>query len=128
METLKKCFVSPWKENWQHSMYYYKETKISEKSFKATIVGGQLVLELEIPGYKKHQVKIAHSGNEIHIKGNKNPTRSYPSSGQYESFVKKIPVDSEYDIKTTKAKLEDGVLTLTIEKNKGSFNTEIKID
>jgi HSP20 family protein len=67
----------------------------------------QFTLSLDVPGVSKEQLRIAIEGTVVRIESKEGAPRSYRSAYEF---------PQEIDSVTSNAKLEDGVLTLTLLK------------
>ena len=67
----------------------------------------QFTLSLDVPGVSKEKLRIAIEGTVVRIESKEGAPRSYRSSYEF---------PQEIDSTTSTAKLEDGVLTLTLVK------------
>ena len=81
---------------------------------------GDYMLECSVPGYEKEDLKIETSGDAVkisgtysHEKSDKKPT-FHRQEVQYGSFTRTIPLPQEIDPDKISAKLEKGVLKLTL--------------
>ena len=67
----------------------------------------QFTLSLDVPGVSKEQLRIAIEGTVVRIESKEGAPRSYRSAYEF---------PQEIDSASSTAKLEDGVLTLTLVK------------
>lgn len=79
------------------------------------------VLEMAVAGFKKHEITIEVLNGELTIKGNKDPvidsdidSYQYRGIGQ-RSFSKSLQL--EQNIEVIDARLEDGMLSVTLNRN-----------
>jgi HSP20 family protein len=95
-----------------------------------------IVIEIEIPGYQKENIKISFQDGYLKIEGQTGEVKEEKEKNYWRkeirkgSFVKVIPLPKEVDSKKAKATFKDGVLKITlpkieIEKETGNA---IKID
>lgn len=78
-------------------------------------------LQVLVPGYKTEDISVEVDGNFLSIKGNNN------DSYWTEEFNKKFTLPSTVDKDSISAKIEDGVLKISIGKKKESLPKKIKI-
>jgi len=78
-------------------------------------------LSLEVPGFEKSEIGIDYKDNQlyIHAKTSDDSTRRREVKRQY--TIRNI------DINKSSAELKNGILTLTLEKNKASTSEQLKI-
>lgn len=82
----------------------------------------QLVLEAEVPGLKKDQVKVELDNGILRIKGEKKETDEKKSKSyihrelKHSSFCRSFAVGDNIDVEKLSAKFEDGVLEITFPK------------
>lgn len=77
-------------------------------------------LIMEVPGYIKADLDVYIEEGNLIIKGEKDNFRSVYS---------KIPVNEDLiDVENTKAKVENGILTINFSKNKEPKNKRIQIE
>lgn len=95
-----------------------------------------IVIEMELPGFKKEDIKISFQGGYLKVEGAAKETEEKKERNYWRkeirqgSFVRVIPIPKEVDSKKAKANFQDGVLKISlpkIEKEK-EFGQEIKID
>jgi HSP20 family protein len=88
-------------------------------------------VEAELPGFKKDEIILHLEGNELRIRAERKPSRSRGTRHLYERFYSRVnrwvtlpaPVDPD----AVDAKLEDGVLRLTMQKTDQPEKSRIKI-
>ncbi len=84
--------------------------------------GNQFIIETEVPGVKKENLKITLQDNILTIEGekknvNKVDERKYfLTERTYGSFKKSFALPEEVDSDKVNAKFSDGVLTITLDK------------
>jgi len=88
----------------------------------------QYTIELTVPGYKKNEIEIDIVSNMLVVKGeNKRPALDYTyKSITYGEFVQKFTLPDNVGGEI-KAKLEDGILKITIPKSEKG-RSKIRID
>jgi len=95
-----------------------------------------VVIEMEIPGFQKENIKISFQDGYLKVEGKAEEAKKEKEKNYWRkeikrgSFVKVIPLTTDVDSKKAKATFKDGVLKITlpkieIEKESGE---EIKID
>lgn len=89
----------------------------------------ELIANISVPGFDKDEIELSLSPNEIYLKAKKRKSSRKNSEGMSFSMMQssliqksfKLPV--EIDPQKSLAKLENGVLTITMQKKKkGRFN------
>lgn len=96
---------------------------------------GNIIVEMEVPGFEKDEIKITFAENYLKIEGKtqkekeekgKNYWRKERRSG---SFVKVIPLPTEVNVDKTQARLEKGLLRIVLPKvSEEKPGKEIKIE
>lgn len=109
-------------------MIYYIKNQLSFPSFDEYSSGGCFVLEsdeesqyvfsLEIPGFKKDEIDLSVENDRLYLKAS-NKTKKWA-----ERFVT-LPED--VDVANISAKLEDGVLFVTLKKSEEKKPKKITI-
>ncbi len=91
-------------------------------------------VEMDLPGWKKEEIKIQKKGNHLEIRGEKreehevrkeNYIRRERRSG---SFVRTVPIPDDADVSSIKAKFEGGLLHATIPKKEEKKKPEIIVE
>ena len=83
---------------------------------------GDVVVEAELPGIDKKDVKISYTDSTVTIQGETRQEKEekkegyYRSERQYGSFYRTIPLPQAVDFTKAKAECKDGVLTITLPK------------
>ena len=118
------------KETRGNDVAHYKEFTSPEVNIFETKDG--YVLELEMPGVNKDGLEITLEGNEITIVGHR---RVEPLTGQalfHESqeldYRRVFEMDPAIDTNKVAAKVEQGVLTLTLPKSEQVKPRKISVD
>lgn len=83
-----------------------------------TLDDGSLLIEIDVPGVKKDAIEISAEKRQVTVTTTRNSTKT----------TENYYVKDQYDVSLMSAKLEDGVLTLSIPKSKGSLSKIIKIE
>ena len=84
---------------------------------------GNLVLEAELPGIEKKDVKISYMDSTVTIQGETKHEKEekeegyYRSERQFGSFFRTVPLPQRVDFAKAKAAFKDGVLTITLPKS-----------
>lgn len=94
----------------------------------------EYLVSAEIPGAKKEEIRVSIDGNYISIAADikkeleEKHGRTLTKETYHGSVSRGFTLGSEVDDKTAIAKLEDGVLRLTLPKRKGSSSRVLKIE
>lgn len=94
----------------------------------------EYLVSAEIPGAKKEEIRVSIDGNYISIAADikkeleEKHGRTLTKETYHGSVSRGFTLGSEVDDKTAVAKLEDGVLRLTLPKRKGSSSRVLKIE
>jgi HSP20 family protein len=84
---------------------------------------GDLVVEAELPGIDKDDVKISYTETALTIQGETKQEKEekkddyYRSERQYGSFYRTIPLPQGIDFGKAKAEFKNGVLTIKLPKS-----------
>lgn len=90
----------------------------------------KVVVELEVPGFKKSEVDIDIKKEQLTVTANKttgNEGRYVRTSRPHGKLSKTYMISEGIDIKNIKATLEDGLLVITFPKGGSSFTQKIII-
>ncbi len=85
-----------------------------------------LVVELELPGVKKEDVKIQVQDRALHIRGQKLPPEDMPEyeyvlrERRFGSFMKEIALPENIELENIKARFESGLLTVRFPHQAGT--------
>lgn len=105
---------------------YYPRMDVSETNSNYSI-------EVDLPGIKKEDVDIKLDNNILHIKGHqeldkeRKDSNFYSRERFYGDFQRSVTLPSDVNSEQIDANFKDGVLTLTIPKNKTSTAKTIDI-
>jgi len=84
--------------------------------------GNQLLIDAEVPGVKKEDLKITLQDNILTIEGEKknvseeNGEKYFRTERSYGSFKKSFSLPEDVDSEKVDAKFKDGVLSISLEK------------
>lgn len=93
----------------------------------------EYVIQFDVPGVKKEDVKIELQNNRVTIRGERKEekeekdAKSYLSESYYGSFMRSFALPAEIDENKVDAEYADGVLTIKIPKLAGAKPKEIKV-
>jgi HSP20 family protein len=93
-----------------------------------------VIVTAEVPGLEQKNVDLSITGSTIALKGNKEQEREVKEQDyhrverSYGSFQRVIDLPCEVDAAKAKAKLENGVLTVTLPKSEAHKPKQISID
>lgn len=87
-------------------------------NYQAEIKDGKLLLSWDVPGAKKTDLEVSTEEQILIVSG---------KGGRYQGFNSKIRINPDYDMQTSEASIEDGVLTVTISKGKNVRKQTIQI-
>ena len=95
--------------------------------------GSQYIIEIEMPGVDKKDIRVTASGSQINVsctrrrKSNEPAeTRVLESGISYGTLSRCFTLNSIAAPKNTVAVLQDGILTITVEKDESSTVVEVK--
>ena len=96
--------------------------------------GDLLVVEAELPGFTKDQVDITLENRTLTISAQRNDEQKDPKAGnyllnerRYSRFLRSFTLPPTVDDKTVNAKLENGVLTVTLNRREESKPRKISV-
>lgn len=93
----------------------------------------EYIVQFDIPGVKKDEVKIELEDNRLIVSGERKESkeekdaRHFLSESYYGSFMRSFPLPATVDSNKIDAHYEDGVLTIKVPKTQSSKTKEIKI-
>ena len=94
----------------------------------------EMVVRAEIPGVKKEDLEVSLSDNRLTIKGSTRHEETKEEEGEYThrelsrgSFSRTITLPSDVDGENAKAEFNDGVLEMTLPKQKPSQRRRIRV-
>jgi len=94
----------------------------------------EVVVRAEVPGFKKEDIEISAAGDMLTIKG-ETKTEQKEEKGNYyrceisrEAFSRTLQLPAAVDESKAKAKMQDGMLELTLPKLEKAKRHAIKID
>ena len=94
----------------------------------------EMVLRAEIPDVKKEDLEVSLSDNRLTIKGSTRHKETKEEEGEYThrelsrgSFSRTITLPSDVDGENAKAEFNDGVLEMTLPKQKPSQRRRIRV-
>lgn len=101
-------------------------------NFKATKTDTGAELKIDLPGVGKDKLNIKSEENRLTVNAEKSQTVNHDwqlisDSKVATHYELKLETSSDLDLSTTVAKLENGVLTLSIQKHQKSLPREISI-
>jgi HSP20 family protein len=82
--------------------------------------GGEIVLNIDLPGVKKDDIKIDLSGNILTLSGEKKRKEKFMREDycrcerSFGSFIRRFEMPGDLDVEKIKAHFEDGVLEVRI--------------
>lgn len=91
---------------------------------------GSLVVEAELPGIDKKDVKVHYTDNTVTIQGETKTEKEEKKEGyfraerQYGSYFRTLSLPQPVDFSQAKAEFKNGVLTLTLPKSAAPEQTE----
>lgn len=93
----------------------------------------EFVVKMDVPGWRKEDLKIRVEDNTVYITGNREETTEVEEKNYYrheryaERIHEVIPIPVAVDPNKTKAKMADGVLEVTIPKTDRK-NSGVQVD
>ena len=94
----------------------------------------EMVVRAEIPGVKKEDLEVSLSENRLTIKGSTRHEETKEEEGKYTrrelsrgSFSRTVTLPSDVDGEKAKAEFKDGVLEMTLPKQKPSKRRRIRV-
>jgi HSP20 family protein len=102
-------------------------------SFEVTENKDSFLFKADVPGVKKEDIEITHTGNRLQISGKRDEAKEtksetvYTYERQYGSFTRSFTLPDGADLDSAKSDLKDGVLTLVIPKLAATQTKKIPI-
>jgi HSP20 family protein len=102
-------------------------------SFEVTENKDSFLFKADVPGVKKEDIEIMHTGNRLQISGKRDAEKEtksdtvYTYERQYGSFTRSFTLPEGADLEHAKTDLADGVLTLVIPKVAAAQTKKIPI-
>ncbi|MBM4370003.1 MAG: Hsp20/alpha crystallin family protein [Deltaproteobacteria bacterium] len=130
---LSPVFRSLWDDQFLAPFFGRSETGWSP-SMDVFEKDGVLVLEAELPGVGKNDVKITCENGVLTLRGErkseevKEGTRHYARERWFGEFSRAFRIGGSYDAKKVDARFRDGILTITVPKREETLPVEIKIN
>ena len=94
----------------------------------------EMVVRAEIPGVKKEDLEVSLSNNRLTIKGSTRHEETQEEEGEYTrrelsrgSFSRTVTLPTDVDGEKAKAEFKDGVLEMTLPKQKPSKRRRIRV-
>lgn len=93
----------------------------------------EFIVEFDIPGIKKEDVKIEIENNRLSVSGERSDkreekdSRHFLSETSYGSFMRSFQLPSQVDENKVDARYSEGVLTVTVPKTATTKSKEVKI-
>lgn len=92
----------------------------------------ELVVEAELPGFKKDQVDISVEQGVLTIEAERTAdenvqSKRHVNERRYTRLARRFSLPSAYDTNQVSASLEDGVLTLTLQKREESKPRKVEV-
>jgi len=110
-------------------------TSVSGFSTNVYETDKSVVVEAELPGVKKEDIKISYSDGYLRIEAKREETKEekkkkyYRKEVRYGEYARIIPIPEYVDVEKAKASLKDGVLTIEFPKTEeGPKGVEIKVE
>lgn len=114
----------PFRELWER---FFEEdflpTKIASTDVYET--DKDVVVEMQIPGFKKEDIKISFQDGYLKVEGKAEEAKEEKEKSYWRkeirrgSFLRVIPILREVEVKKAKAKLKDGILQVVLPKVEG---------
>ena len=95
---------------------------------------GSYLLQFDVPGVKKEDIKIEVENNRITVSGERKhekeekDSKHYFCETSYGSFMRSVSLSSEVDESKVDARYENGVLKITVPKKEATKSKEVKIN
>lgn len=90
-------------------------------NYKSTIVDGNMVLDVAIPGVSPREITLWVSNTQVIVKGPIN------SEGKG-TFTQRYTISADFDMSTTEASMADGMLRIRITKAPAAIHRRITIE
>lgn len=87
-------------------------------------------IKMAVPGYKKEDLNITVEDNQLVVEGHsqREEANFLRNEITYGKLYRKVWVNSNTDPDTIRAKLDQGILTITLDKESDKLSKQIKIE
>jgi len=132
-ESLPDLSESFWESFWRPHLNISPFSILNYPNVNVYENDDEVHVEAELPGMDAQDFEVSFQNNAILLKGEKKLCKEGENGSyrkiecRYGSFHRVIPVSSEVDEDTIKAKLEKGLLTLTMSKKEEAKKKRIEI-
>lgn len=99
------------------SSWTARSKSLTESAYRTDVTDDGIALSIDLPGVKSKELSVQVTGRDVKVNGKQ----------RGEDFKQTYRIAKEYDPDTVSATLEDGVLTLTFKKSKGSETKTIDV-
>ncbi len=127
-EDFVRGWPRPWSGTWPATLESVSAPTVDLKETEK-----EFVLTAEVPGVTKDQLNIAIAEDSVTLQGERKEEKEkkeenyHYRESSYGSFQRVVPLPAAVVADKAKAKLKDGVLTLTLPKAEPSEKKQIKI-
>jgi len=101
---------------------FWREPAMRVPTLDLSEKDGNLVIEAELPGIEKKDVKVTYQENAVTIEGESHREKEekqdgyYRSERHYGSFYRVVPLPAAVDFEKAQAEFKNGMLTVTLPK------------
>jgi HSP20 family protein len=112
---------------------FFEMSEVKTPAIELKDEGKELIATIEIPGVDKTNIKLKINDNSLIVSAEKKKEKEekgknkYYSERSYSSFYRSFSLPVQVDSNKVKAKYENGVLEVRMEKKKSKSGTEIKV-
>ena len=112
---------------------FFERTEVKTPAIELKDEGKELIATIEIPGVDKNNIKLKVNNNNVIVSAEKKREKEekgknkYYSERSYSSFYRSFSLPAEVDQNKVKAKYDNGVLEIRMEKRKTKSGAEIKV-
>lgn len=125
------------REFWtKHYKLYPESFKSMEPLYDIEDAGDKIIIYMDVPGFRKNEIKIRVTEDSLEVLAEKSEERSSEEKKKqyivrqrvYSRLYKKILLPSKVRPEQARAKLEDGVLIVSIPKSEAEREVEINVE
>ncbi|MCC6003235.1 MAG: Hsp20/alpha crystallin family protein [Thermofilum sp.] len=125
------------REIWaRHFSLYPEKLRLLDPPYDVEDRGDSLVVYVDLPGFKKSEIKIRVTEDSLEVFAEKNEERVKEEDSRkyiqrqrlYKNVYKKIALPTKIRPEQARARIEDGVLIVSIPKSGAEKEVEVKVE
>lgn len=120
----------------KHYKFYPESFRSLEPLYDIEDTGDKIIVYIDVPGFRKNEIKIRVTEDSLEVLAEKSEERASEEDKKnyivrqrvYRKLYKKILLPSKVRPEQAKAKLEDGILIVSIPKSEAEREVEINVE